>query len=219
MELHIYKTKSELAYENLKSEIINGMIKPGERIIIQTISKKYGISDIPVREALKKLEADGFVHSTPHVGVVVTLPDFENQGDLFEVRQLLEGRAVELAACKVSPAVLEELEQILEQMSRVCDNDMISYSKLNDRFHNTIYAACGNKVLYKFIQQAWAMAPRTKSIFHLVKSGARKSLEEHKKIYALLKEKDSAGAREAMQRHKEHGFRLLSDFEEQVDIV
>jgi DNA-binding GntR family transcriptional regulator len=216
MELHIHKTKSALAYENLKSEIINGMIKPGERIIIQTISKKYGISDIPVREALKKLEADGFVQNTPHVGVVVTMPNFENQGELFEVRQLLECRAVELAACNISPSMLEELEQILEQMNQVCGNDVIAFSKLNDQFHDKIYAASGNRVLYKFIQQAWAMSPRTRSIFALVPGGARESLQQHKEIYAFLKEKDPAGAREAMRRHKEEGFRLLSGCRERL---
>jgi DNA-binding GntR family transcriptional regulator len=219
MEPQIFKTKSALAYENLKSEIINGMIKPGERIIIQTISKRYGISGIPVREALKKLEADGFVQNTPHVGVVVTIPDFENQGDLFEVRQLLEGRAVELAACNISSTMLAELEQLLEQMNQVCENDVIAFSKLNDQFHNKIYAASGNRVLFKMIQQAWAMSPRTRSIFSLVPGRAREAFQQHKEIYAFLKEKNPAGAREAMRTHKEEGFLLLSSCRERIDKV
>lgn len=216
MEARVYQTKSAVAYENLKSEIIDGIIKPGERIIIQAVAKKYGISEIPVREALKKLEADGFVQNTPHVGVVVTLPNFENHGDLFEVRELLECRAVELAASKISQATLDELVQILEQMSQVCNDDPIAFSRLNDQFHDKIYAASGNKVLYKFIQQAWAMSPRTRSIFSLVPGETRKSLDQHKEIYACLVNKNPVKAREAMKMHKEEGFRLLSECSERL---
>ena len=101
------KTKTTLAYETLRHGIINGVYKPGERLVIHTVAEGFGISPIPVREALKTLEAEGLVKNTPHVGFVVTEPNFAEKNQVLEVRQLLEGQAIWLAAGRMPPKLLK----------------------------------------------------------------------------------------------------------------
>src|SRR4030043_2202907 len=101
-----FKTKNQLAYERLKMGIVQGNYEPGSSLLLHTIANSFGISEIPIREALKKLEAEGLVTHAPHFGFVVTEPDFKNQMEIFEVRQLLEGYATWLAASHISSETL-----------------------------------------------------------------------------------------------------------------
>ena len=156
------KTKNQLAYETLKEEIIQGKYPSGNRLVIHKIAKSYGFSEIPVREALKTLEAEGFVRSTPHVGFVVTRPDFGSQGQIFEIRQLLEGQAIGLTAEEKSPEVLAALKNLLEEMEACDGSDSVRLAKLNYQFYDLICASCGNPILYNLIKQVWAMAPRSR---------------------------------------------------------
>ena len=94
----LVKTKQQLSYENIKAAIIQGEYRPGEKLVVGTIARKLGVSNIPVREALKKLESEGLVQNTPHLSPVVAVPDFKNHAEIFATRQLLEGQATLLAA-------------------------------------------------------------------------------------------------------------------------
>jgi len=82
-----FKTKSDIIYQELKADIIDGKYEPGERIVISEVAKKYGASDIPVREAMRHLESDGLIQNTPYVGAVVTnfdIDDIDSLTDLIE---------------------------------------------------------------------------------------------------------------------------------------
>ncbi len=212
----IIKTKQQLSYENIRNAIVRGEYKPGEKLIVGMIAKKLGVSNIPVRESLKKLESEGLVQNTPHFGSVVALPDFKNHADIFAVRQLLEGEATYLAAQCITPRLLAKLKKILEEMEKANEKDGIKVADLNHQFHNMIFASCGNAVLYKLIQQIWPIAPRAKFIFSIVPNMIPTSVKEHKVIYTLLEEKDAEGAKQAFLQHKQRCYDLLLKYSSEL---
>jgi DNA-binding GntR family transcriptional regulator len=190
-----FKTKNQLAYERLKTGIIQGDYEPGSTLLLHAIAKSFGFSEIPIREALKKLEAEGLVSHAPHFGFIITEPDFKNQREVFEVRQLLEGYATWLAASDVSSETLEKLKHLLKEMKKELSKDMMHLAELNYQFHDLIYSSCQNPILCKLIQQVWAMAPRTRSIYSLIEGRALSSIQEHGNIYRHLIAGDAEGAK------------------------
>lgn len=212
MQKIAFRTKSELAYERLRAEISDGLLEPGERLVIQNISQQFGVSDIPVREAMKKLEAEGFVESVPHLGFVVSKPNFKQQLDIFEVRKILECSAVELASANMTEQILSKLRQYQEKMRELCEVNKGMFSRFNYQFHDTIYASSGNEYLYKLIKQTWDMVPRVRSIFTLIPGRVKSSIKDHERIYLALRDGDSLGARKAMAEHQEASFKLLTQY-------
>jgi len=207
-----FKTKNQLAYERLKTGIIQGDYEPGSSLLLHTIANSFGISEIPIREALKKLEAEGLVSHAAHFGFVVTEPDFKNHMEIFEVRQLLEGHAAWLAASHISSETLEKLKGLLDEMKKKASKNMTHLAELNYQFHDLIYSSCENPILYRLIQQVWAMAPRTRSIFSLIKGRALSSIREHENIYRYLVARDAEGAKEALIKHKQKSYDLLFQY-------
>ena len=203
------KTKNQFAYENLKEEISSGAFPPGEKLIIHKLAMRYGISDSPVREALRSLEAEGAVKNTPHVGYIVMEPDFTDLEQIIEVRQLLEGHATWLAAHHITPSALTRLKSLIDEMNACGNDDVVLFGQLNAEFHDIIYSSCGNTVLYDTIKHSASMAPRTKSIFSLVTNRRQSSLKEHELIYQNLKEGNADKAKEALLSHKQTSYELL----------
>jgi DNA-binding GntR family transcriptional regulator len=213
-----FTTKTEMAYEAIRKGIIEGAYEPGRRMKIQALAREFGVSDIPVREALKKLEAEGLVNSIPHAGFTVTQPDFSSQQHIFEVRQLLEVHAVQLAVGNMTPEILKRLKTLQNGMKRVCKDDMVELAQLNYEFHDTIYSSCNNPTLYKLIQQVWALSARTRSIFSLMPDRGCASVEEHQRIYESLEAGDSQGAQDAFRKHKEESYKLLAEYDSAADV-
>jgi len=207
------KTKNQLAYETLKAEIIEGKYEPGEKLVISSIAKRYGFSVIPIREVLNALESEGFVTGTPFVGYVVKKPEFRDHNDLAEIRQLLEGHAIGLAAKRITPAALKKLKLLVDRMKQaVSESDMTKIIRLNHQFHDLIYSSCGNQILYNLIQQVFAMAPRAASVYKLVKfipSRAEPSISEHEEIYHCLAARDARKAQRVLYEHKQRTYDLL----------
>jgi DNA-binding GntR family transcriptional regulator len=202
------RTKQQYAYEHLKTGIIRGEYAPGGKLLLRSIASRLGVSEIPVREALKRLEAEGMVKNTPHVGCVVTEPDFNSHRQLFEVRQLLEGYATWLAAREMEEDALVRLRQIHQEMKTNVTHDFL-VAEFNYQFHDLIYSSCGNSILYNLINQTWSMVPRTQGIFKLIPNRAETSVKEHEEILLFLESRDSEKARGALMEHKKHSYDLL----------
>jgi len=207
------KTKTEAVYEEIRTDIIEGVYEPGQKVVIQRLAKRYRVSEIPIREALKKMEAEGLVRNIPHAGFVITETDFKNQRNIFEVRQLLEGQAVALAAHHITPKTLKHLRSLQGRMEKICATEPIKLAKLNYEFHNAIYGSCQNPTLFRLIQQVWAQAPRTSSIFSLVPGRGCASVEEHGRILQALEAGNPEEAKRALLDHKERSYRILAQAE------
>jgi len=190
------------AYERLFEEIRSGLLRPGARLTETEIADRMDISRTPVREAIRRLEADGLVDHQPRTGAVVRSLDYPEIMELYEMRTVLEGTAARLAARAASPVELEELQLMNEEMAAAA-GDSVAMVRLNRLFHTRLLDAARNRFLLK------SMASVETTLLILGPSSmesperAQQALEEHQRLLAALIARDGAAAETAMRDHLE----------------
>lgn len=149
-------TKLEIVFNVLRENIVNGNLEPGTRLILKTIANDLGVSEIPVREAIRMLEAQGLVTMTPHAGAQVSKFNVNDIREIAEIRGLLEGYAIRTAIPFIKGEVLSTLNAIIDEMRRFIEGaENIDYAALNRKFHQTIYEQSPSPRLRKMIAEVW----------------------------------------------------------------
>ena len=190
-----FRTKADIVYERLREEILSGAVRPGERVPINRIARDVGVSDIPAREGVKRLAADGLVTFTAHKGAVVARMGRHEVEELFAIRTELEALALRHAAPRITPAQLAELRSILDEMAQAeRDGDYLEYGHLNRRFHMCAYAAQPYARLRSMIETLWDSSDWCRKIFTTEADSMRASLNEHDGIYQALARGDGEAA-------------------------
>jgi DNA-binding GntR family transcriptional regulator len=129
----------------LRSWIVTGRLRPGSRLVESVLADVLGMSRIPIREALKQLQGEGFVEITPRRGTVVAKVSMKEAGDVYEVRTALEGFAARKAAERRKPSDLDRLQQIVDEGRGALQAEAWpELTRLNSAFHEAIAAATGN---------------------------------------------------------------------------
>jgi DNA-binding GntR family transcriptional regulator len=151
-----YQTKQQMAYEIIRSNILDGTYKPQEHLVVSKLIDEIGISTIPIREALKQLEAEGLVKSYQHKGVQVVLYSPEEFEHLYMIRALLEGLAGRLGTERITEAGIGQMKKILEKMELVLKKGNLgekiqTLTPLNLEFHQILYQAANCQQLLKMI--------------------------------------------------------------------
>ncbi|WML55009.1 GntR family transcriptional regulator [Neobacillus sp. PS3-12] len=207
-----YSTKMEMVYESLKEDIINGLLGQGQKIVAREVANKFGVSDIPVREALKKLEADGLVENIPHVGSRVSLINIKKAGEIFAIRLEMEAFATRLAATNADAKGIDELQKIVDEIDKyLVEDDVKQISRLNTAFHQKLYQLSGNEMLFEMILSLMDRSQYSKSVFALVGDRREKSNKEHQQIVDALRQGNPEEAEEALRAQKEYAFKALLD--------
>lgn len=205
-----FDTKSRIAYGAIKSAIAEGRYPPGEKIGISQVARELNTSDIPVREAMQRLESEGLLEYTPHVGFRVTRPDFGSYVQMFEVRQLLEAEAAKRAATRISASALAELRRLDSEMAAAAqEGAMHTFSSLNRQFHAVLFDASDNPVLVREIEHVGSIYPRTHAIFAMFPQRAQSAMREHAAIIRCLERRDAAATKRAYLAHMAAGYRML----------
>jgi DNA-binding GntR family transcriptional regulator len=187
----------------IRDDIIRGDFRPGQRLTEDTLAERYGVSRVPVREALRTLEAEGFAWSRPYAGTFVAELTEAEAADLLEIRALLEPMCAGRAAVRRTP---EQLGRLMELTSlgqeAVRDGRLGELARLNSRFHEVLAEASGSALLSQLITQlswkiAWVYAvelPRR----------AEDSWHEHEQICAALQAQDPDRASAVVGEHIAH---------------
>lgn len=205
-----FKTKSQVIYEKLKLDIVNGRYKPHQRIILSDVAKRYDSSESPVREAIRQLEAEGLVVNTPYVGAVVTAISLKDLIKLYEIRKILEAKAAKLAVKNIKIKDLEVLESIIKMLEKTFEEKKYeSVHSLYKKYYKTLYAAGDNEYLYKIIFDLWDLSFRAPSTGILSEYRARtqqskQSIQGLKKIVRALKKRDSDLVEKLIIKQKEN---------------
>src|SRR5579859_5475066 len=105
--------------DRLRIDILHGTIRPGERIVVADVERRFGVSHIPIREALRRLEAEGLVELSPNRATIATGLALEDLADLYDLRRLLEGQVAFRAVARRRPAQLEELLSIHSRLEKI----------------------------------------------------------------------------------------------------
>lgn len=210
---NIFKTKSEVAYEKLRQEVFNGELKPGDKVIVPDLSKMLGISDIPIREAIKRLETEGFLENTPHVGTIVKKIDMREYIEFFLIRIELESLATKLATQYIQENDLTFLEQKIDEMeSALNNNDLRSFTVLHKDFHCKIYNSSPYTYLSKLIVNLWDKNTLVKDVFFIVPQRAGESDREHRQILAAIRSRKAILAGKLVRQQKQRSLNAIIEF-------
>lgn len=200
-----FPTKHRFAYDQIKESILTGSLRPGDRLNIRNLAERFGISEIPVREAIKQLEAEGLAIVVPHVGATVKPFSAADVIELYQILAILEPTVTALAVPHFDEAALKRLAEVGEAMdAAMVEPDVEAYGRLNRDFHFAIYSACPNRRLQALVHHLWEHAARYRAVFKLVPRHAEQSHREHHEIIDAILLGDAREAEQAMARHRRH---------------
>jgi len=208
-----YQTKNSLVHDILKEKILNGEISQNERLIIKELASSLGVSETPIREAIKVLETEGLVKVNPHIGITVCGLRLKELGNILEIRLNLESLATKLAVEKSSPKIVKVLERKLEEMEKCIESkNYFKFGLLNRKFHQAIYSAADNLYLYNLILDLWDRTEGMRSIFLLIPNLIDVSQKEHIKIKEAIAKKDVVLAVKLVRIQKRRAFSALMEY-------
>lgn len=200
------QTKEHQVAEILRERIIAGSFTRGQRLKQAEIAKMLNISITPVREALRLLEAEGYVRVSSHRGAVVAPFQLDQADELYSLRMTLEGKLTGSAAQRIGPSELETLLQIDREIREAtARNDREGIRGGNFRFHFRLYGMAGLPHTLEFVRVLWAKYP-----FDLVGAIPDRPalvLNEHAALLDALRKRDARQATRAMQAHITSGHR------------
>ena len=134
-----YVSKTDLVAALIRELVITGELDPGEQLRQRDLAQRFGVSQTPVREAMRRLESEGLLICDTHRGFTVVAPDVGRIEENFQIRAALESLGASLAARKIDPRELDRLRELNDQMRALADDDP-RYAELNREFHFTVYS-------------------------------------------------------------------------------
>ena len=205
LKIEGYELLSQKVYRVLKTEIVKGFLEPGTKLLENKLAEEMHVSRTPIREAIQKLAAEGFIKVAPNQTLIVTEVSLEDVKEVLQIRGVLEGLAARIADKKITRQEIDELEKIVTQMGLyVAKKDLTSYCKVDDEFHNLILNVCGNKWIIQIRDNLGNFIYRFRIKSLSVPGRLKCSLEEHQKIMGSLKKHNSEEADKLSQIHMEN---------------
>jgi DNA-binding GntR family transcriptional regulator len=205
------------AYEELRNRIRSGSLPAGARLREENLAEQLGLSRTPVREALRRLQADGLVEVVAHRGAHVAAWTEHDLDEIFGLRALLEGRAARLAAERVNDAQAAALRATAEELSRVASRarpDLSLIRALNFEFHAGVLAAAASPRLVALLQ-GLVQGPLVQQTFRRYDPEAlRRSAGHHLELVQALESRDGEWAEAVMQAHVRAGLHALRERDE-----
>jgi len=193
----------------LRDLIQNGGIEPGRTVTVQSLAEAFGVSTMPVREAMHRLVAEKALTVVAGRSVGIPPLTLDRLEDLRRVRVEVEGTAAKWAASAISSEGLQHLERMMEEMRLAGpENDRTRYVPANRAFHFTIYRAAGSDTLLSIIESLWLQIGPYINLLTQSNSWGPSAVE-HQEIYAALQRRDQAAACRAMQSDIDGAARAL----------
>lgn len=212
-------SKVDLAYDTIRRRILDGTYSPGYRLVLGTLGHELGVSSAPVREAVRRLEAESLVLVTRNVGATVRGLDPVEYRWTSETLAVLEAAATGMAAPLVTTAGLAEARRVNAAMQHgLADFDPQSHTRLNQQFHQILTEPCPNPHLRGLVDQQWhRLAGLRSSVFSFVPDRAGESVAEHAALLALIAGGAPAAAVEASARaHRERTLQAVLQAHDQI---
>lgn len=202
---NIPKTLSQSIYNYLKESIINNTLKANQKIKDKEIAKLFDVSTTPVREAVLKLGAEGFVMINSHREALVREAFYEELTEIFQVLSLLDSVGASSAIDCIGPETMEELENLAEELESSCHDDSIEkFMAINQDFHKKIWECIPNRFLESTLQfiNNQMLRYNYARLYAFKKPGAlKRSLEEHKDIIEAIRNKDKKRLKKLIAKH------------------
>ncbi|HBR02786.1 MAG TPA: GntR family transcriptional regulator [Ruminiclostridium sp.] len=202
LKLDSYQPLRDVIFETLRKAIVSGDIKPGERLMEVSLAEQMGVSRTPVREAIRRLEAEGLVTMVPRKGTHVSQLSIKDMMDVLEVRCALDKLATGLATEHIEPGQIKSLEGIHKQYVANVEKGNIEGAIRKDvEFHDMIYTISGNLRLISVATSLREHVYRFRVIYLTDTNIAENVLKEHEEILSAIRNADNTRAAELAEAH------------------
>lgn len=210
IKLDNYQPLREVVCETLREAIRTGALKPGERLMEIQLAEELGVSRTPVREAIRKLELEGYVIMMPRRGTYVASLSIRDVNEVFEIRTSLDSLASGLAAERITEEELERLKRLLALIGEYIEqNDMDKIVETDTEFHDLLYQASRNTRLVGIIFNLREQLTRFRSTSMSYPGRLKETLEEHSRIVDAIADGDVERAQKAAEDHMEKSEQTL----------
>lgn len=205
--------------DSIKKDIVYGRIKHGSSLSTRKISEDLNVSRTPVREAIRKLEAEGLVKLLPRRGFVVREYGIDEIREIYHVRKLLESEAIAMACKNINHETIEHIENLsmdLNEELKKEPRDVFRIQGLNKLFHFSIYCISSNKTLCNIIDNLWY---KSFGLLITIFSAPNRREEipiEHKLIIDALKTKEKHKAIQALRNHMKETESILISYSQKT---
>jgi len=205
-----YQPLRETVCEALRDAIRRGVLEQGERLMEVQLAEELGISRTPVREAIRKLEQEGYVIMLPRRGTYVSSLSVHDVKEIFEIRSALESLAISLATMRIEPEELEKLRALLVEIEGHIKREDIDKIVATDiEFHGLLYQVSRNERLVTIISNLKEQLARFRTLSMSYPGRLQKTLEEHRAMVEAIAAGDLDAARDAAERHMEQAEETL----------
>jgi DNA-binding GntR family transcriptional regulator len=194
----------------VKDSIINGRLKPGERVPEHEIAENFGISRTPIREAFRQLESEGFITVIPRKGAVVSPITAKDVSEFYSIKSLLEGYAAGLACGKFTEKELKRLTQINQQMQKhAAKNDVRGFYRLDNQFHEVFLSSSGNDKLCVLAHQIAQQFERFRIMALSLPGRMNTSIKQHEDIIKAFTEQNAELVEKLVRANAELSSKVL----------
>jgi DNA-binding GntR family transcriptional regulator len=218
-----HRTLAEKAFVTLHDAIVRGELRPGERLPIEDLAEVLNMSPMPIREAVRRLDAAGLVENVPHRGARITELSLHDLRDVYQARLALEPLAGEHAAERFSEEVARRARERLDSLNAMGDRSTPDAWAAHTAFHFALYEAAGSPWLLRLIRPLWESSER----YRLAAPNKRRlsmRREEHERILQACEEHRPAVAHAELHNHLARTANMVavgmdgSDLFEPVDV-
>ena len=203
------QTLRESIVEMIRTAIVKGTLKPGERISEQSLAERFGISRTPIREAIRQLDSEGFLTVIPRRGAVVAQITEKDVIEFYALKGVLEGYAARIAAVRLTDREIErmkELNGLLEKYA--AQGNVRRMFKAHNEFHEIFVLACGNEKLHQITKNLVQQFQRFRIALSIF-GGVGQSIEQHRKIIEAFERRDEAESERLVWENAQSGGEFL----------
>lgn len=205
------RTIGSFVTDQLRKQILDGALRPGERLLPDELADSFEVSRIPVREALRQLEAEGLVTIYPRRGAVVSELSLDQLQDISDIRALLEVTALRSAIGRMDKQHLAGLERLVSEME-ASEGDLGHWLDLNRQFHAALYKPSQREFLLGLIDSLRAQCDRYLRLNAAITGLASVSDDEHRQLLDACRRRDVDGASSILTAHIKRSVAELVEF-------
>jgi DNA-binding GntR family transcriptional regulator len=196
----------------LRRAIGSGELKPGEQVLQDALAERFGVSRVPLREALKILEGEGQVTYRPHRGYFVAELDLDDLREVYRIRDLLETEAITTAVAKITEAELASIEHALQDVERAsADRDLVAMTEANRRFHFGLIEAAHMPRLSRLVRILWDATDVYRAVYYAEGGHRATVIGEHRAILDAVVAGDADRAAGVLREHRRRAVHALEE--------
>lgn len=198
-------TAQQAVLAELRRAILSGDLTPGSQIIQESLAEQFGVSRVPIREALRILEGEGQISYIPHRGYFVAHLSLDELLEIQRIRELIEPEAVRKALPRLNDEDVGRMQEAFDEMQEAAQRgDIAGMNSAHIRFHFALFEACDMTRLVRIMRQLWEASDPYRAVYHGDEAYRKAAQREHRQIFGAAKARDKRALLMLLSEHRQH---------------